>query len=1238
LQALSIPILFRDIETYSTLNLTKVGAWRYAGDPSTGVWCVAYAVDDGAIQIWTPDRPIPEEFRIAATDPAWTVVAHHDAFESAIEERLLAPRYGWPLVPIERHRCTQAMALAAALPAKLETVAAALNLPIGKDTEGVRVMREMAKPRKPRPDEDPASLYWVDDSKKLRRLIAYNVRDVETERALYRRLPPLSDAEQILWQLDAAINRRGFHVDIPLAEAARKIVVERRATINRELAELTGGRITDRASQQNRRLLKERGHKVAGVGKRSVAAVLAHRPDEDIARLLRLRREGGKASASKLDALFDMANDDRIHNALRFHTASTGRWAGSGFQPHNLIRAQPADPEAAIAAVMSGDLTRVGEIGPPLEVVGSLSRALICAPPAKVLISADFSSIEPRVLCWLAGETWKLDAFRRFDATGDLALESYCVVASKVLGRTVTPADEEGRQIGKYMELAFGYGGVMAFRKIAPDADFTDAQIVTFNQQWRAAHPKIVKFWGDLHRMLLRAVRPGKPQDFKNLHAEMRAGTLYLRLPSGRELAYPEARIEAGQYGDQIVSKDNAIGKWRDVRGWHGTSCENVVRAVSRDLLAAAMQRLEAAGYPIVLHVHDEIVAEVPEGFGSPDEFAKIMTELPRWAEGLPLAAKARVSKRYAKNGANAAPEDEPPIAEEGEEPHEPEPEQAAPRPNGNGHDDTDDGYTFGAKPHGTTTDCYVYKDAGGLLFMRVTRTSNKTFPTEHWQDGRWVRGWPKTVVPYRLLEMLAAPATEPIWIAEGEKDVNNVAALGLIATTNPGGAKVWQADLAQWFKDKQIVYILEDSDEPGRGHTAKILAALTGIVPNIAVVAFPELPEGGDISDWLAIGGNKKLLIARAEQALKQSSKHRAYIATDLSDVKPRAIRWLWHKHLARGALELLAGMPTVGKSQIQCQYVACATTGRDWPNGAPGIIPCRVIMLTAEDNTDDTLVPRLVAAGADLSRIKELKAIRRNGKEELFLLGEDLAALEQMIRDWGDVGLVTIDPITAYMGHAKHFDSHRATDVRSQLSPLKVLAERTGVAISAVTHPPKNVGQRALDHFIGSQAFIAAARLGHLCIEEMTEDAEGGGKQASGRYLFADAKPSIKAKQPTLAYRIAVVQTPYCDPDSDEPIEAPVICWEGDSLLSADEAIAASRPGKARAPNAQDFLNDILAGGKVPQKTVIERGAAKGFSYHQLWRAKAALGVEDFKEKGVQAGPSYWALPKHVPDETEP
>jgi DNA polymerase-1 len=555
----------------------------------------------------------------------------------------------------------------------------------------------------------------------------------------------------------------------------------------------------------------------------------------------------------------------------------------------------------------------------------------------------------------------------------------------------------------------------------------------------------------------------------------------------------------------------------------------------------------------------------------------------------------------------------------------------------GNGFDyrsDRESDYPAGEQPRGAQAKSYVYKDARGRLYMRVIRTTGKSFPTQHWSNGRWNTGWPTTVIPYRLPELLAAPASEPVWLCEGEKDTDNVTALGLIATTNPGGAKNWQPELAQWFKGKEVVYIVEDNDDPGRARTKQILDALRDIVPLIAVISFQELKEKGDVSDWLEQGGNKKLLLARAEQARKKGEQYRNYIVTNLISVTPRSIRWLWLNNLARGALELLAGMPSVGKSQIQCQYVACATTGRDWPDGAPGIIPCNVIMLTAEDNTDNTLVPRLIAAGADLGRIKELKAIRRNGREELFLLGEDLAVLEQLIRDWGNVGLVTIDPITSYMGHAKNFDSHRATDVRSQLSPLKVLAERTDVAISAVTHPAKNASQRALDHFIGSQAFIAAARLGHLCVEEM-EEGENGKKQPTGRRLFTDAKPGIKARQPTLVYRVEVVDTNCLDPDTNLPIKAPVIRWEGESELTADEAIAASKPTKSAYGEVREFLREILAAGPVSVKIIVERGDERKFSYDQLKRGKRLLNVTAYKQS--MNGPWMWALPQHVPDNAE-
>jgi DNA polymerase len=657
-----MPVLHRDFETRSILDLKKVGAYRYAGEPTTGVWCVTFAVDDGPVQIWRPGQPIPEEFRIAARDPDWLVAAYNDRFESSIEERLLAPRYSWPLVPIERHRCTMAAALANALPAELGAAAAALDLPIRKDADGRALMLKMARPRKPRRGEDPqGGPYWDDDPDHLARLCAYCVRDVEVERALHHRVPPLLESEQALWALDQIINRRGFAVDTALAEAGDKIVKARLTAINRAVAALTEGKI-ERISQLKRieAFLTDHGHTVSGVGKRNVAAVLAHHPGPEVEQLLRLRQEGGKASAAKLRSLLAGADNGRLHGTMRFHKFATGRWAGTGFQPQNLSRMVPADEEAAIAAVKSGELDRAAAIGPPIELVASLSRSLITAAPGCDLISADYSSIESRLTAWFAGETWKLDIFRRFDDTGDPTIEPYCVTASRIFGRPVTPEDEEDRQIGKFCELAFGFGGgIMAFKKIAPDSRFSDAQIEQFKQQWRNAHPATCRFWGRLFRMLLRVVRTGRAEMLdKGIGAAMRDGNLYMRLPSGREIAYPQARVRPGRYGDEIVFKDNAKG-WQDTSEWHGTFVENLVQGTARDLLAAAMHRVESAGYPIVLTVHDELVCEIAEDFGDVKEFHQLVIELPAWGAGLPFAAKVSRRKRYAKTkkGAPTMPE-----------------------------------------------------------------------------------------------------------------------------------------------------------------------------------------------------------------------------------------------------------------------------------------------------------------------------------------------------------------------------------------------------------------------------------------------------------------------------------------------------------------------------------------------------------------------------------------------------
>lgn len=631
-----MPILFRDFETRSTLNLTNVGAWRYAADQNTEVLCVGFAVDTGEVKIWTPGQPIPEEFFAAARDPDWIVVAHNDQFESAIEERLLAPRYEWPLIPIEKHRCTMAAALAQALPGALDAAGAALDLSLRKDTEGYRLMQQMARPRKARKD-DPDAVYWHDDPERHLRLYEYCRRDVEVERELYRRLPPLSPDEQKLWELDAAINRRGFHVDLDLAKAAQAIVQAEQEAIDREVSELTAGRVTSvNQVAKLQALIQERGHQIASLTKRSVAAVLAHGPAADVRRLLELRREGARAAARKLDSLIAGTDaDHRLRGAFRYCGASTGRWSGSRFQPQNLKRPETKNLNAAIDAIRAGDLQRVRELGAPLAIVGDVSRSMIRAAPGHILFGADFSAVESRVLAWIASEEWKLETYRKFDCTGDPALEPYCITATRILHRPITPDDEAGRQIGKTCDLAFGYGGGLgAWRRFDQSGTYTDNQVESFKTKWRLSHNATTYFWHKLENGLRQALRTGQRINLGNLAAERHDGNLYLTLPSGRRLAYPQARLEPGKFAGttQLVFKDNARGGWTDVRGWHGIFAENVVSAIARDLLAAAMLRLDAAGYAIILHCHDECVCEVPESFGSREEFLDLMIALPEWA------------------------------------------------------------------------------------------------------------------------------------------------------------------------------------------------------------------------------------------------------------------------------------------------------------------------------------------------------------------------------------------------------------------------------------------------------------------------------------------------------------------------------------------------------------------------------------------------------------------------------
>jgi hypothetical protein len=376
--------------------------------------------------------------------------------------------------------------------------------------------------------------------------------------------------------------------------------------------------------------------------------------------------------------------------------------------------------------------------------------------------------------------------------------------------------------------------------------------------------------------------------------------------------------------------------------------------------------------------------------------------------------------------------------------------------------------------------------------------------------------------------------------------------------------------------------------------------------------------------------GGSLRDLMKKVEAANRKQSNVDDIVIVRASDIPMRVQDWIWEGHLVRGSQELMSGMPDLSKSTVQINYVACATARLVWPDGAPAIEPMNVVMLTAEDTLDQIVVPRLRAAGADINRVTFIKCIKTDEHDRQFLLAEDLYRLEHIVKKIGDVGLITIDPITAYMGG--RMDSHKATEVRSQLGPLKDFAERMNIAISTITHPAKHAGQRALDHFIGSQAFIAACRVGHLCVAEMEED-ENNDRVPTGRILFTNVRNTgYRQLMPTLAYRREeVVVERTGEGFLMREITAPRIAWEGSVDITAEAAVAAAS-GKAPdvQPKVQAFLRETLKDGKlVPQKEIADAAAAKGFTEKQLRTAKDKLGIHVDKEHGKMVGGWMWRLP---------
>jgi DNA polymerase len=529
-------------------------------------------------------------------------------------------------------------------------------------------MLRLTRPRKSKKPEDP-----VARARDLELVLQRCKSDVAMTRAAYNhpRLRPLPPEERRLLLLDAEVNARGVTANVPFLKAAHALTVSERTAINARLSEITGGTVTT-VDQVKRikEVVQARGHKMTTVNKRSVAAVLAHRPDDFTREVLTLRQRGAFASTLKFNTLLQFADpsDHRIRRVLRFHGAGPGRWTSLGAQLHNLTRNDDEVPASLLGALAAGNYAELARFGNPLRVVSQLSRAALCAAPRHELICADLSAIESRITAWLAGESWKLDSFRRFDATSDKALDLYRILAHLILRKNTRVEDVRAaeRQLGKYSELAFNFGGASgAWRKIVGDDGRSDAEVLAIVQAWRAKHPATRAFWRRLMRAALTAIHAGRtvpvnPPPLPPITAAFDGRDLTITLPSGRAINYPGARIvpnskfEDGE--PDVEFFDNEKGQWKAKRAWFGIPVENTVQGIARDLLAAAIVRAEARGWRVVFHCHDEVVIEAPIGAIPAQDVLALLLEPPAWAAGLPLGGKVRSGPLFLEAPATAEP------------------------------------------------------------------------------------------------------------------------------------------------------------------------------------------------------------------------------------------------------------------------------------------------------------------------------------------------------------------------------------------------------------------------------------------------------------------------------------------------------------------------------------------------------------------------------------------------------
>ena len=642
-------VLGIDIETFSDVDLIKCGVYAYADSPAFEVLLFAYSFDGGETRVidLAQGEELPGEVAEAVFDGSVVKTA----FNANFERTCLSKYFGRYLPPDSWH-CSAVQAAVLALPRSLEDVGAVLGLDEQKMKEGRELIRYFCVPCKPtKANGGRRRNLPCHAPEKWEVFKSYCVRDVDVEKAIRRRLGkfPIPEGEMEMYRLDQRINDRGVLVDMGLVRQAVRCERLHKEVVTRRAYELTGLENPNSVAQL-KGWLGENGVEAESLSKKAVAELIEG-ADGEVEELLRLRLLMAKTSVKKYEAMErSVCSDGRVHGLLQFYGANrTGRWAGRLVQVQNLPQNHLPDLELARGLVREGRFEDVELFyGSTPEVLSELIRTAFVPEAGCRFVVADFSAIEARVLAWLAGERWRLDVF----SSHGKIYEASAAAMFHVPVEEVTKGSPL-RQKGKIAELGLGYGGAAGalISMGALDMGLSEEELPSLVAVWRRANPHITQFWWDVDKAAVEAVVKKTRTRAGRIAFEYRSGILFVMLPSGRRLAYVKPRMGVNRFGREGLTYEGILEnkKWGRIETYGPKLVENIVQGTARDLLAEAMLRVEKKGYPIVMHCHDEIIAEVPEGTGSVEELCEMMAVCPSWAEGLPLRADGYECPFYQK-------------------------------------------------------------------------------------------------------------------------------------------------------------------------------------------------------------------------------------------------------------------------------------------------------------------------------------------------------------------------------------------------------------------------------------------------------------------------------------------------------------------------------------------------------------------------------------------------------------